>query len=332
MADWSIWVWVAIAVVALVIIAAIIFGTRRKDEVDPDGPFAPDQGGAAEPMTARRSATGDTFADAEAPTSEPSPRGRRVDETPMEGDEVVAEASAARGDLTATNVAESEDEETLTGPLAVPDDADTGASGDDFNSTDAVAPETADEPSSTEEPVEDFAAEGAPEPGDDLGAAAANEPEPEFSGETAAEPPSEHIEDDFAPDEPVVAAPEGMAATEPESHFEPPAAEGAVVGEADAIRDGGRAVEAVPETAPAPATEDPTPESTASVVVGGQESTPAVDVGSPDDNDPPEADFTPPRHAAGEDYGEPIPDVAPDDDVPRDDLGRRLDPYGNPVE
>lgn len=278
MADWPIWVWVLIAVVAVLIIAAIIFGTRRKDEIDEGGPFAQEHNPGNDSLTPRRGTT-----------------------EPDAAVEPVASGAVTPGRRAEDSI--DEDEETLTGPLTVPADA----------------PATPAEPASEElrmasEPVEDFAAEAPAAPGEPV-ADPVVDPSREHPDQTAGDPPPQRPEDDFAPDEPVVAEPDGMASQNPQSHFEAPPTESSV--EPDVVAHEGRAVEPVPETAPAPATEDPTPDAVSQ---------------SPDDDDPPEHDFAPPKHAASADHGDPVGDVEADDDVPRDDLGRRLDPYGNPVD
>ncbi|GAB3815353.1 hypothetical protein GCM10028820_12670 [Tessaracoccus terricola] len=301
MADWPIWVWVLIAVIALIIIVAIIFGTRRKDEVDPDGPFAPDQPLADTPQTPRRGVTPDPVDDVGTEPSTSTSPGRRAE------------------DFSATD----EDEETLSGPLTVPDDvaaagvsaSDAGIPSDGIPTANAA--EATDQPGTGAEPVEDFAADAPTEAAEASPSGWAEE----RTGETAGDPPPQRPEDDFAPDEPVTASPDGMASQDPEPHFEPPEGDGDVAVEPADVADEGRAVEAVPETAPAPATEPEQPQAS-----------PPRDIGSPDDNDPPEMDFTPPKHTDGTEYGDPVREVTPDDDVPRDDLGRRLDPYGNPVD
>lgn len=293
MADWPLWVWVLIAVIALIIIVAIIFGTRRTDDVDAGGPFAREQPTNVDPLTPRRGVATDPVTEPEAFEEEPVAPGRRADKSLVD-----------------------EDEETLTGPLAVPAEAGAGVSQDTPSATQAPS----DDLRAAPQPTEDFAAEAATETTDGSGGATRT-PEQEWTGDTAGDPPPQRLEDSYVPEEPVLAAPDDKATEEPEAYYETPRGDDGTEVEPESVADEGRAVEAVPETAPAPATESPE-----------ERPLPPADIGSPDDNDPPEKDFVPPKHADGADYGDPIGDVDADDDVPRDDLGRRLDPYGNPVD
>lgn len=308
------WAWALIAVVALAIIIAVIVAGRQDKNVDARHQGA---GTTAEPLTPRRGLGSDEMADLSTPQPAASP-GRRLAE-----EDTLAMTDSHAG---------------------LPDDLRAGADVDlDESASEVVTRETVGAA------LDDAAADPVAGPGpgtvDDLDEDTLHAPltiPEDQSGPGTPEPAVE----DFTADQPVPdEEPEGSVAEStaieeiaPETEL----ASDAAIAERDALLDlsgpspSEETSEAVllDEAEVATETEPDQLGDVAELDVEELVTDPVetVDLGE-DQGDidtsatEPAADVDVAQYADRGDYGDPY-----DDDVPRDDMGRRLDPYGNPVD
>ncbi|MCC2594006.1 hypothetical protein LKO27_11375 [Tessaracoccus sp. OS52] len=303
MADWPVWVWVLIVVIALIIVIAIILGLRKKDHVDPDGPFA-EEHHSHSPGEPRRGVEPDPSQDELSTDPESAPVGRRVDASSLD-----------------------DDEETMHGPLVVPDDSvandeDTAASAAGRYSEGYAPAAPADEPAA------DFAAgDGQQEP----------DRESEFNQNRQQAFDESDREPSLTTDHPEELDRESRLTTDlqeelDELDLEPELSEDPTAwGEPDVVAASEPlpANEASPEPASPAWSQDAVEDEDAEDEDVVEDSLP---LDEPARTVRPQGSPEPPPYADREDYGSPVADSRADDDIPRDAQGRRLDPYGNPID
>lgn len=305
------WAWALIAVVAIVIIIAVIFAGRRDKDVDARHQGA---GTTEEPLTPRRGLGTDEMADLATPQPAASP-GRRLaeedtlamtdshaglpDDLPAGADVDINESTSEVE--TRETVADALDD-VATDPVAGPGPGTVDDLDEDTLHAPLTIPEEQADPGPPEGAVEDFTADQpVPDEEPEGGVAESTAPE-EIAAET-------DLDDDAATAE--QNAVHDLSAPTPSEETE----EAVLLDEAEVVEE--TEPDQLGDVADLEVEESRTDEVVETVDLGEDQG----------DIDAATSDIEAPQYADRGDYGDPY-----DDDIPRDDMGRRLDPYGNPVD